>query len=143
MRALWTVEVAEFRGQHRQLSPSRSWPKPGRPGGPPVLLGGRGTKRNFDRIVAWADGWLPAGLGVADPVFATSLLGLRSRWEEAGRPGAPEICCFFPVASQDQMGRQLERAAELGVQRMQVFLEDRPRDLVLPILDELAAAVTG
>jgi probable F420-dependent oxidoreductase len=143
MRALWTDEVAEFHGRYRQVSPSRSWPKPAQPGGPPILLGGRGTERNFDRIVAWADGWFPAGLGVADPAFATSLLGLRSRWEEAGRSGAPEICCFFPVASRDQMARQIEQAAELGVQRMQVFLEERPRDLALPVLDELAAVLAS
>jgi probable F420-dependent oxidoreductase len=141
MRALWTEEVAEFQGRYRQLSPSRSWPKPARPGGPPILLGGRGTERNFDRVVAWADGWFPAGLGVADPAFATSLIGLRSRWEEAGRPGTPEICCFFPAASRNQMAREIERAAELGVQRMQVFLEERPRDLCLPILDDLGAAL--
>ena len=41
------------------------------------------------------------------------------------------------------MACQIERAAELGVQRMQVFLEERPRDLVLPILDELAAALAA
>jgi probable F420-dependent oxidoreductase len=141
MRALWTEEVAEYQGQHRRLSPSRAWPKPARAGGPPVLLGGRATEENLKRIVGWADGWIPAGLGVTDPAFGPLLAELRSRWEGGGRPGQPEICCFFPPGTKEEMAVHLEGAARLGVQRMQVFLEDRPRDLALPVLDEVAAAI--
>ena len=56
MRALWTNDEASFEGQFRRLPPSWSWPKPARPGGPPVLLGARATPRNFERIATWADG---------------------------------------------------------------------------------------
>ncbi|MCK9930610.1 TIGR03619 family F420-dependent LLM class oxidoreductase [Frankia sp. Mgl5] len=140
MRALWTEEIAAFRGQHRNLSPSRSWPKPARRGGPPVLLGGRPTERNFARILAWADGWIPAGIGVTEKV-ASSLKDLCARWNDAGRKGAPEICCFLAPGSRDEMARQIGRAAELGVQRLSVRLEERPRDLVLPVLDELVSAL--
>jgi probable F420-dependent oxidoreductase len=141
MRALWTNEIAAFAGQYRQLSPSRSWPKPSRPGGPPVLLGGRGTPRNVDRIVAWADGWIPAGIGVTNPELASALGDLRRRWDDAGRKGTPEICCFFAPGARDDMARQLERASELEIQRMHVRLEERARDEVLPILDELASVL--
>ncbi len=141
MRALWTNEVAEFQGRYRQMSPSRSWPKPPRPGGPPVLLGGRATSRNFARIVSWGDGWLPAGWGVTEPGFESALADLRSRWGDAGRKGTPDICCFFPPGSSQEMAGQIQRAGELGVQRMQVFLGERSRDLALPILDDLAAAM--
>jgi probable F420-dependent oxidoreductase len=143
MKALWTDDEAGFEGRYRRVSRSWAWPKPARPGGPPILLGTQGTERNFDRIVAWADGWLATGPDLADPVFATAIADLRRRWDEAGRPGQPEICSFFNPGSRDEMGRQIEHAAKLGVQRMQVFLEDRRRDDVMPILDRLAAAVTG
>ncbi|MEX5708600.1 TIGR03619 family F420-dependent LLM class oxidoreductase [Parafrankia sp. FMc6] len=143
MRTLWTDEVAAFEGRHRRLPPSWSWPKPARPGGPPILLGGRATDRNFGRVVAWADGWIPAGIGVTPAAFAPSLVDLRTRWADAGRHGAPEICCFFVPGSRDDMAREIERAAELGVQRMEIRLEEWPRDLVLPVLDELADILRG
>jgi probable F420-dependent oxidoreductase len=141
MRALWTREIAEFAGRYRHLSPSKSWPKPARAGGPPVLLGVKATGLNLDRVVRWADGWIPAGIGVTSPEFAASLRDLRRRWDDAGRHPPPEVCCFFAPASRAEMALQLHRAAELGVQRMQLRLEERIRDEVLPILDELSRAL--
>jgi alkanesulfonate monooxygenase SsuD/methylene tetrahydromethanopterin reductase-like flavin-dependent oxidoreductase (luciferase family) len=105
------------------------------------LLGGRGTPRNLDRVVAWADGWIPAGIGVTNPELASALGDLRRRWDDAGRPGTPEICCFFAPGPPDDMAAQLERASELEIQRMHIRLEERPRDEVLPILDDLASVL--
>lgn len=141
MRALWTDEIAEFSGQHHQLSPSRAWPKPTRPGGPPVLLGGKATERNFGRITAWADGWNPAGLGVTSARFGESVAELRRRWQDAGRAGDPQILCLFAPGPRDEMRRQLEAAAALGITRMHLRVEERSRDEVLPLLDELAAGM--
>ncbi|MBL7515683.1 TIGR03619 family F420-dependent LLM class oxidoreductase [Frankia sp. CN4] len=140
MRALWTEEVASYEGRYRRLSPSLSWPKPARPGGPPVLLGGRPTERNLARIVGWADGWIPAGIGVTASV-AAAVKELGVRWNDAGRAGAPEICCFLARGSRDELAREIERAAEIGVRRLSVRLEELPRDLVLPVLDDMAAAL--
>ena len=39
------------------------------------------------------------------------------------------------------MAAQIQRAGELGVQRMQVFLGEQYRDLALPILDDLGTAI--
>jgi alkanesulfonate monooxygenase SsuD/methylene tetrahydromethanopterin reductase-like flavin-dependent oxidoreductase (luciferase family) len=141
MRSLWVDEIAEFAGRHRHLSPSKSWPKPARAGGPPVLLGAKATPRNLDRVVAWADGWIPAGIGVTSEDFAASVHDLRARWDDAGRRATPEVCCFFAPGSRDEMATELDRAAELGVQRMQLRVDERGRDQVLPILDELARAL--
>jgi alkanesulfonate monooxygenase SsuD/methylene tetrahydromethanopterin reductase-like flavin-dependent oxidoreductase (luciferase family) len=66
---------------------------------------------------------------------------LRARWADAGRDGEPGICCFLRPGPTDELAHQLTRGAELGIQRMQVLLEDRRRDEVLPVLDDLAAAV--
>jgi probable F420-dependent oxidoreductase len=142
MRALWTEDEAVFEGRHRRLPPAFAWPKPHRPGGPPVLLGARPSACTFERIVDWADGWLPMGNGIADnDGLGAALIELRMRWDDAGRRGEPEVCCFFDPASIDQMAREIDRAAELGVQRVQVYTEDRDRESLLPILDEVAAAV--
>ena len=141
MRALWTDEVAAFDGQHLRLTPSWAWPKPTRTGGPPVLLGGRGTARNFERIASWADGWIPMGLTPLSPNLADDLAELRRHWKEADRARPLEVCCFFHGGSVAEMRAEIERAADLGIQRLQVLLEDGSRDEVLPILDDLQMAV--
>jgi probable F420-dependent oxidoreductase len=141
MRALWTEDEAEFTGEHRSVSRSRAWPKPTRPGGPPILLGAATNERTFERIVDWADGWIPMGVGILDDGFATNLGELRKRWSDAGRAEELQVCTFFMPGSVDDMAREVERAVELGIQRSQVYLEDRDTDAALPILDDLAAVV--
>jgi len=141
MRALWCDDEASYSGRHREVSLTWAWPKPVQPGGPPVLLGVRATDRNFERIVSWGDGWIPMALGVLDDSFEDDLARLRRQWSDAGRTTELEVCCFFSPASASEMARELERAAELGVQRMELYIEDRTRDEVLPLLDELGAAL--
>jgi probable F420-dependent oxidoreductase len=133
MRALWTDEVASFEGAHRHLSPSWSWPKPATP--PPVLIGGRPRPRNIRKIVDWADGWIP--MGQTPLTVGDDLAEVRRAWAEAGRERELEVCCFFHPGDADAMAREVERGMELGIQRMQVLLEDRTRDEVLPVIDAL------
>jgi probable F420-dependent oxidoreductase len=143
MRSVWTEDRAAYEGSFVRLSPSYSWPKPHRQGGPPLLVGGLASDHTFRRVVAWADGWIPLGHAVLDePGFDERLAELRRRWEGAGRdPAALELCAFFLPGPSDEVVRVAARASKLGVQRIQVFLEDRPADEALPILDELAKAV--
>jgi probable F420-dependent oxidoreductase len=138
MRALWTDDEAAFEGRFRRVSVSWSWPKPAS-GRPPVLLGARGTPRNFARVVDWADGWIPMGRGATD--VGPELNELRRRWEDAGRTAELQVCCWFQPGSRARLVEELERAAALGIQRMQLYLEDRTRDEALPLLDDVAAAV--
>lgn len=137
MRALWLEEEASFEGRFRTLSPSWSWPKPSV--APPVLLGARPSKRNVDRIVDWADGWIP--MGQTPSTVGDDLAALRRAWEAGGRIAELEVCCFFHPGPADAMAREVERGIELGIQRMQVLLEDRTRDEVLPVLDDLGRVV--
>jgi probable F420-dependent oxidoreductase len=146
MKAVWTEEEAVFEGTYRRISRSWSWPKPVTAGGPPVLLGARASARTFDRIIRWADGWLPVGVNAGDPSFAASLADLRARWTDSGRAGEPSVCYFFYPGAEEQMRRQIEYGTERGIQRMQVSIGGRSRDEALPILDHLAsafAAVSG
>jgi len=48
-----------------------------------------------------------------------------------------QVVCFFKPTSVESMVRQAEFAQDQGVQRVLVFLEDRVRDEVMPILDRL------
>jgi len=58
MKELWTRPEAEFHGRYYDFPPVRSYPKPAQKPHPPVLLGG-GAKNVLQRVVGWADGWLP------------------------------------------------------------------------------------
>jgi probable F420-dependent oxidoreductase len=142
MQALWRNEIGEFEGEFRRLPPSWSWPKPVTPGGPPVLLGGRATERTFERIVRWGDGWIPMGqTPMANPELEGNLADLRALWARSERTDELQICCFFRPGSVDEMAAEIERGHELGIQRMQVLLEDADRDEAMGIVDRLGDAV--
>lgn len=53
-RAMFTEESPSFEGRHYRIEHVRNVPRPVRPGGPPILIGGSGPKRTL-RAVAYAD----------------------------------------------------------------------------------------
>jgi probable F420-dependent oxidoreductase len=55
MRAIWTSDVAEYHGRHVDFDPIWQWPKPVQA---PVFVGGNGP-RVEDRVLRYADGWMP------------------------------------------------------------------------------------
>lgn len=82
LRAIWSNEVAEFRGEHVAFSPSWAWPKPAAPAGPKVHVGGGAGPRLLGHVAEWADGWLPIS---ARPSLASRLALLDDACERAGR----------------------------------------------------------
>jgi alkanesulfonate monooxygenase SsuD/methylene tetrahydromethanopterin reductase-like flavin-dependent oxidoreductase (luciferase family) len=95
MRQLWTEEEPEFEGRYVRVSRCRAYPKPAQRPHPPILLGARGTAKNFDRVARWADGWIPQAAGrrkimnIFDPDLAPALSTLQHHWTAAGRVSAP------------------------------------------------------
>ncbi|MGH2723816.1 MAG: LLM class flavin-dependent oxidoreductase [Actinomycetota bacterium] len=84
------------RGRHldRQLEELRAYweegpgPKPSRPGGPVLLVGG-GSDRAFARMARFADGYVHGG---GPPrAFARAAERARVAWADAGRPGTPPM----------------------------------------------------
>ncbi|MGO9446230.1 MAG: TIGR03619 family F420-dependent LLM class oxidoreductase [Thiobacillaceae bacterium] len=144
MRRLWTDEEAEYTGEYVKIQRSWSWPKPVKHGGPPVLLGANGTRRNFQRIVKWADGWIPQSSGIDGEAFPAQLEELRQLWKEAGRDASgPDITVFYSPASADDIRKAMERANQLGIKRVLVRItEERMIDFVA-IVDEIASAIPG
>ena len=61
MQALWSNEVAEYRGEFVCFEPSWQWPKPIQQPRPRVLIGGAAGPKLFDHIAEYGDGWLPIG----------------------------------------------------------------------------------
>ncbi|MFD2416673.1 LLM class F420-dependent oxidoreductase [Amycolatopsis pigmentata] len=122
MRALWTDEEAAYEGDFVKFGPSWAWPKPVQ--SPiPVVIGAGGTEKTFAWIARSADGWLttPADRGIA---AKTALL--RQIWQDAGRPGAPEVVALAGKPDRDQLGRW----AEAGVTEVLFGLPDLAADAV-------------
>jgi probable F420-dependent oxidoreductase len=134
MKSLWTEEVGGYNGELVQITPSWSWPKPTRPGGPPVLLGGAPGPKLFAHIAEYCDGWIPIGGGG----LGKALPELRRVVEEAGRDfDSLEI---MPFGSIPDAGK-LEYFESIGVTECVFRIPSAPRDEVLPVLDEWAALV--
>jgi alkanesulfonate monooxygenase SsuD/methylene tetrahydromethanopterin reductase-like flavin-dependent oxidoreductase (luciferase family) len=63
-------------------------PRPARPGGPPLLVGGL-SDAVFARIARAADGYVHGG---GPPrAFARAAAKARAAWSDAGRPGRPQL----------------------------------------------------
>jgi alkanesulfonate monooxygenase SsuD/methylene tetrahydromethanopterin reductase-like flavin-dependent oxidoreductase (luciferase family) len=90
---------ASWRGRGKQLSDELAamreiWegtsvgPRPARPGGPDVLVGG-GSGAAFLRAARHADGYVHGG---GPPrAFASAADRARAAWADAGRPGEPQL----------------------------------------------------
>jgi probable F420-dependent oxidoreductase len=133
MRRLWEDEVAEHHGDHVELPPTWSWPKPvQRP--LPVLVGGAAGPKLFDHIAEYGQGWIPiGGKGITDAVPQ-----LRERVAAAGRdPDALEI---VPFGSTPDHGK-LDHFERVGVTECIFNLPSAPADDVLPLLDRYASIV--
>ncbi len=80
-RALWTRDGVSFSGKHFTLENVTMEPKPHRPGGPPVWIGGSGPTAL--REAARFDAWFPTGPSVE--FFAEHFPGVQAAARAAGR----------------------------------------------------------
>ncbi len=136
MQALWSQEVAEFRGEFVRFEPSWQWPKPVQQPRPRVLIGGGAGPKLFAAIAEFGDGWLPiggAGLKAAIPE-------LRRAFEAAGRD--PAELQVAPMGVLPDAGK-LDHYRELGVTECVLRLPSAPRDGVLPKLDAFSRWLEG
>jgi probable F420-dependent oxidoreductase len=131
MQALWSQEVAAYRGEFVRFEPSWSWPKPIQQPRPRVLIGGGAGPVLFAHIAEYADGWMPiGGAGIRE-----ALPDLRRALEAVGRdPDGLHIVPMgvFPDA------KKLAFYGEVGVTEVVLRLPSAPRDEVMPVLDAYA-----
>ena len=121
VREIWTSDEATYQGEFVEFDRIRCWPKPLQPGGPPVLLGGNGPKV-LDRVLAFADEWLPNRIG-AEEHNIPRIEELGRRAADAGRDPIP-VSLQIPPRDIDSM----RRYEEAGVTRFVFML--RPEDAV-------------
>lgn len=142
MRRVWSEDAVEVEGRHFRSRAVTMRPRPVRPGGPPIWIGGNSTAA-IRRAVALGDGWVPfpnppaASGAVKSPAItdhATLALRLARLREEAERTGRTEPIdvCFAPfvpptatlrVGDAARLADEAAAAAELGVTWMTVGLD--------------------
>jgi len=131
MQALWSQEVAEYRGEFVRFEPSWAWPKPVQQPRPRVLIGGAPGRILFAQIAEFGDGWMPiGGAGVRE-----ALPELRRALEERGRD--PAGLHVVPLGILPDPAK-LEYYEKIGVTEAVLRLPSAPRDRVLPVLDDCA-----
>lgn len=139
MKSLWTDDEASYDGKHVRLSSSKVWPKPAQRPHPPLLLGVRPGRIGFRRIAKWADGWIPMGHHPVDTLEA-DLKELAVEWERVGRdPAGIQVTVLQGL--RPDLADVLDRFREMPVGRVIVDVPTAGEEVLLPILDTVAAAM--
>src|SRR5262249_53854488 len=111
-RALWRRDGVSFAGKHFALDGVTMEPKPHRPGGPPIWIGGSGP--TAFREAARFDAWVPTGPSVES--FAEHFPGIRAAARAAGRAASD-------VAGAAYVTLALYRDRAAAQARLEHFLE--------------------
>jgi probable F420-dependent oxidoreductase len=104
MQALWRDHSSSFAGEFFKFQDAFCYPKPARPGGVPILVGGE-SKPAMRRAAQLGDGWLPYNLPVTEAPAAIAELKAMTR--AAGRdPEELRICkIVYETATLDDLRR--------------------------------------
>jgi len=111
-RALWQRDNVSFAGKHFTLDGATVEPKPHRPGGPPIWIGGNGPTAL--REAARFDAWFPTGPSAE--AFAEQFPRIQAAARAAGRPAGAVAGAAYVTLALDPN----KAAAE---QRLHRFLE--------------------
>lgn len=141
MREIWRNEIGEFHGSFVRFDPMWCWPKPVQPGGPPVLIGADPKPVTFQRIVDFADGWIPMDYRTLD--LGAGLNELRECAAAAGRdPAELRLAVLTGTAASKDPGwhpRRIDELRDLGFGRILFLVEPGLPDEQWPVLERYAA----
>jgi len=88
-RTVWAAGAeVSFTGEVFRFQPVRFLPKPARPGGPPIWVGGNG-RRSIRRAAELGDGWHPVRIGVSE--LRSGVATLHELLDRNGRQPADVI----------------------------------------------------
>jgi probable F420-dependent oxidoreductase len=127
MKACWTQKDAEFHGRFVDFDAVWVEPKPARKPHPPIYIGAN-SRWAIERVVEYADGWLP--VPTAD--FDQRLAELDALCHERGRDrGSIDVSLITAISGPDH----LAHLADKGVSRVILSLPTLPESEALAVLD--------
>ncbi|MFB6171637.1 MAG: LLM class F420-dependent oxidoreductase [Haloarculaceae archaeon] len=139
-RLLRSDDPVSFDGEYYELSDALLLPRPQRSGGPPLLVGGNGTRRTLPLAATFADEW--NGVFLDPDAFASRTDRLDSLLDDEGRdPSAVRRSLMTQVVfgrDEDELDRVLD-GRDPDALRDQGFVVGTGAD-VAAHLDDLAAA---
>jgi len=134
IKACWTEKNAEYHGRFVDFDPVWVEPKPARQPHPPIYIGAS-SRWAVERVVDYADGWLP----VPGPDFPERLAQLNRLCEERDRDRRSiDVSLMTMVPDADA----LVRLSEQGIGRVIVSLPTLNEAESLRTLDQLASVVS-
>jgi probable F420-dependent oxidoreductase len=129
MKALWSMERAQFRGRFFSLDGVRAEPRPIQKPYPPIIFGGK-SPYAYSRTARLGNGWFGYGLDLE--ATANCINGIRAACNQHGRSFDQIEISITPKA---ELTRELAHSyAELGVGRL--IISPRARDV-----NEMLAAI--
>ena len=137
MKTIWTTDEAEYHGRFVNFDPIWQWPKPVQRPNPPILIGGTGPKV-LDRVVQYADGWLPTPLP-NDPNIIDRIAELQRLAEAAGRLHLPVTVLLFGRPNV----RWIEQYQKAGVERCVFAIPEADQADVRQRIQATAEALKG
>jgi len=137
MKEIWAQPAARFDGEFVKIEEMMQWPKPVQKPHPPIIVGGA-FPHAARRAIAYGDGWIPIGGRDLDPL--EMLPRFRQMAKDAGRNPA---ALSFDVFAAPRDPESLRRYRDAGVDRAVLMFPPKPRDEILPMLDQGAALIAG
>lgn len=98
MKVIWRDEEAIYDGEFANFKSIISNPKPFQSGGPPIVIGGARPK-TLDRMVRYADGWIP--IDVLVDALPQMIKALKQKSEDEGRDPASISMSVFAFNAKD------------------------------------------
>jgi probable F420-dependent oxidoreductase len=134
MKQIWTQSTAAFAGEFVNFEAMMQWPKPVQKPHPPIIVGGA-FPHAARRAIAYGDGWIPVG-GRFD--LLQVLPQFRQMAKDAGRDPRSLSVDVFGAPRDPEV---LKTYRDAGVDRVIFMFPPKPRDAILPMLDDSAALV--
>ncbi len=113
-RALWSEDKVTFQGRFWTFDGVEVLPKPHRPGGPPIWIGGGGPVM-LNLAASGAEGWFP---NMADPaLLSAGWSRIVASARAAGRPVSNRVLALYVTLNLQADSRQAERALREFIER--------------------------
>jgi len=132
MKTIWAEDPAEYHGDLVDFDPIWAKPKPVQTPHPPIHVGGS-APHGARRAVRYGNGWIPIGGRGGDLIEQVKALDVEAA--KIGRdPAEIEISSYGSPANADVLARYRDH----GITRAVFALPPAGRDVILPMLDQLA-----